>query len=173
MTSQTSGDLPKGLEQIGTGASFRNHLCVMLEKIAVLRDMNRKDLEKMTDYMQAYSATPGIRIFTEGTKSNFICFLVEGKLDVLKETGDGDVRRLAVIRPGKTVGEMSLIDELPHSASVVTATPTTLAMLTRLSFERLRDEHPRLAFDLLWSIAQMMSHRLRQTSGQLVDFLDR
>lgn len=162
---------PEGLEQIGHGTSFREGLCDMLERIQLLRELNGQEIEALADFVQAYRARPGTILFQEGQRDPYMCLVVEGKLDVLKERGEHERRRLATVRAGKTVGEMSLIDELPHSATVVTTTDTTLLLLTRLGLERLAEAHPRLAFHITWKLAQLLSHRLRQTSGILVDYL--
>ena len=48
---------------------------------------------------------------------------------------------------------------------------TTLLMLTKLNFERLAEEQPVLCIRLLRQVARLMSLRLRQTTGILLDYL--
>lgn len=163
--------LPKGLEQLGFGTSFRDSVCELLEGIPMFADLPRREIEILAQYVGAYSAKPGTQVFAEGGRSNFLCFVAAGSLEVLKEQKENHRPRLALIRAGKAVGEMAFLDKQPHSASVVASTDTTLLLLTALGFERLSEEHPRLALKLLWRLSQLLSHRLRQTSGQLVDFL--
>jgi len=163
--------MPKGLQQIGHGTSFNERLGDMLEQITLFDDFSRRELETLAGHMQAYDATPGTVVFREGDRDSFLCLVVEGKLEVIKEAEDGKQRKLATVRPGKAIGEMSIIDRQPHSATVVVRTDTVLLLFTQNNFERLSEEHPRLSFKILWKIAQTLSHRLRQTSGQLVDHL--
>ncbi len=166
-----TAELPKGLQQIGHGPSFKERLSDMLEDITMFNDFTRRELETLADYMQAYDAVPGTMVFREGHRDSFLCLVVEGKLDVIKEADGGKQRKLATIRPGKTIGEMSIIDQQPHSATVVAKTETVLLLFTQGNFERIAEEHTRLAFKVLWKMAQTLSHRLRQTSGLLVDHL--
>lgn len=163
--------LPKGLKQLGYGPSFRDQICSMLEEINLFTDFSHRELLTLASYMHAFEAVPGTVILREGNRDSYMCLVVEGKLDVIKEREEGEHRQLAVIRAGKAVGEMSLIDEQPHSATVVAKTDCTLLLFTKRSFERIADDHPRLAFDVLWKLAETLSHRLRQTSGKLVDLL--
>jgi CRP-like cAMP-binding protein len=73
--------------------------------------------------------------------------------------------------PGRAFGEMSVIDAEPRSATLVAREPGLLMVLTGESFASLSDEHPRVALNLLQRMARSLSQRLRQTSGQLADYL--
>ncbi len=164
-------DLPKGMELIGYGPSFKDRICELLESIQILNDFTRSEIELMASYVHAYEAPAKTVVIREGRRSSYMCLLAEGKLNVYKEADAQEVKRLAVIRPGKTVGEMSLIDELPPSATAVSAGDCVLLLLTRQSFERMEQEHPRLGLRLMHKLAQLISYRLRQTSGVLIDYL--
>lgn len=69
------------------------------------------------------------------------------------------------------IGEMSLIDGLPYSAPIRTIEACTLILLTRNNCTQCVQQHPALGVKLLLEIARLISLRLRQTSGQLVDAL--
>jgi CRP-like cAMP-binding protein len=164
-------DLSSKLELLGYGPSFQDELCNMLEEVQLLANSSRNDIEILAHYIHAYHAPGGTTILTEGGQDRMIWFLVKGELEVLKEKSEREKKRLAKIRPGKSIGEMSLIDEQPHSASVVTTRESTLLLLTRDNFFRMARAHPRQGMNLTWRLAQQLSHRLRQTSGQLLDYL--
>ena len=67
---------------------------------------------------------------------------------------------------------MSLLDDLPYSATATAKDLTKLVLITRHNFERLTEEHPILGVKMLKKIARLMSLRLRQTTGVLVDHLE-
>lgn len=164
-------DLPKGMELIGYGPRFKEHICELLESIQILNDFSRSEIELLAGYVHAYEAPAKTVVIREGRRSGYMCLLARGKLNVYKEADAQEVKRLAVIRPGKTVGEMSLIDDLPPSATAISAGDCTLLLLSRHSFERMEQEHPRLGLLLMHKLAQLISYRLRQTSGVLIDYL--
>jgi CRP-like cAMP-binding protein len=76
-----------------------------------------------------------------------------------------------MIGPGKTFGEMSLIDGEPRSASAIALDDSKVLVLTEENFHRLVYQYPHLGAMVLLKLAQLMSQRLRQTSDLLVDFL--
>ena len=110
-------------------------------------------------------------IVREGSTDAYLCLLVDGKVNVVKEGESGAPKELGSIGPGKTFGEMSLIDGERRSASVVAEERSTLVVLTGDGFSRLSLEVPRLGLKVLFKISKLLSQRLRQTSGALVDRL--
>ncbi|MCW8824975.1 MAG: cyclic nucleotide-binding domain-containing protein [Gammaproteobacteria bacterium] len=165
--------LLNNLELLGYGPSFNSEVCEMLEACAMFNQMERNDIELIAEHFLAYVAEPDTMLLKEGHFDPFMCLLTQGKLAVNKEKGAYDTAptRLATILPGRTIGEMSLIDGQPHSASVVTLTKSTLLVLTRDRLNALSRTYPKTANRLILKIAQLLSHRLRQTSGKLVDYL--
>ncbi|HEY5603724.1 MAG TPA: cyclic nucleotide-binding domain-containing protein [Gammaproteobacteria bacterium] len=159
------------MELIGEGDSFKHKLCEMIESAQMFNDCPRSDSKIIAGYARAYSVKKGATIFKEGGKGSFMCLVIDGRVDVYKEN-DGNAKRLTTIRPGKTMGEMALLDELPHSATTVAVEDTTLVLITKFHFDRLNEEHPALGNRILRKIAKLLSLRLRQTTGILSDYLD-
>ena len=56
------------------------------------------------------------------------------------------------LRPGQ-IGEMSLIDGAPRSATIIAETDTTCLMLTRTRFGKIVRDEPAVAFALLRTLA--------------------
>ena len=70
------------------------------------------------------------------------CYRVEdGLLKVTMVSRSGSERILAFLGPGHIVGELSIIDGLPRSASVVAVRPTSLSYLSRAAFEDFAKQH--------------------------------
>jgi CRP/FNR family transcriptional regulator, cyclic AMP receptor protein len=88
------------------------------------------------------------------------CYRVEdGLLKVTMVSRAGAERILAFLGSGALVGELSLIDGLPRSASVVAMRPAQLSFLSRAAFEEFANKHPEVYRSLLALIAA----RLRET----------
>jgi len=146
--------------------------CDLLYKTEWSDTMEYEHVSILAEYVDAYSAPPGAKIFEQGGKGLYLCLLVEGQVDVLMADSAGIEKTLATIEAGKTFGEMSLIDGESRSATAVATVDSKVVTLTRDEFRALSEEHPRLGSVLLTKIAENMSHRLRQTSGLLVEYLE-
>lgn len=161
-----------GLELLGDGERFHESLCEMIEAVPMFSDLSRAEVESLAGYLRAYEAKQGTAIFKEGAKGMFMCIVLSGRVDILKQDQEHELKKVAVVRPGKSMGEMSLLDELPYSATAVAQEDSRLLLLTRMSFVRLGEERPLLCNVVLRQIARLMSLRLRQTTGVLLDFLN-
>jgi CRP/FNR family cyclic AMP-dependent transcriptional regulator len=90
------------------------------------------------------------------------CYRVEeGLLKVTMMSRSGTERILAFLGPGAIVGELSIIDGLPRSASVVAVRDAALSFLSRAAFEVFAAKHPEVYKTLLTVIAT----RLRETDA--------
>ncbi len=159
----------KGLEPLGSGSDYHENVCTMLAQAEIFRELERPEIEFLAKFVQAWRAPPRAVLFWEGRRNAYLCVLVEGKLEVFKESEGERRRHLATIEAGMTIGEMSLIDDQPHSASVIAATEVKLLTLTKQALLGIGAQHPTLGFWLMWKIATLLSSRLRQTSGRLVE----
>lgn len=122
-------------------------------------------------YMDVYQVDRETVLFCEGDKNAYLILIVKGQIDVVKFDSERMPKRIATLGPGKTIGEMCIIDGEPRSAAAVTASETTLLILTAAHFHRLNSEFPGIGNRLVLKIAKQMSQCLRQTSGRLIDYL--
>ena len=90
------------------------------------------------------------------------CYRVEvGLLKVTMISSSGAERILQFLGPSAIVGELSTIDGLPRSATVVAVRNATLSWLSRAEFEAFAEEHP----EVYKSLVKLLAHRLRDTDA--------
>jgi CRP/FNR family transcriptional regulator, cyclic AMP receptor protein len=88
------------------------------------------------------------------------CYRVDdGLLKVTMVSRSGTERILAFFGPGAIVGELSMIDGRPRSASVVAVRNAALSFLSRAAFEAFAQKHP----EIYQSLVTILSKRLRET----------
>ena len=99
-------------------------------------------------------------LFREGDQGDTAFVIENGLLEVCREH-DGKRERIAQLGPGDMIGEMSLIDKLPRSASAFARMPTRLRVLTRQHLdEKLGDADP-----LLRLLLKMILQRYRSSTN--------
>ncbi len=156
-----------------TAASTINDRCDMLENSTWGREFTRDQIEKLARYLHVAEAEQGSEVFSEGSKDAYMGIVIRGIVRIVKEDSLNRRSAIAEVGPGKTLGEMSLIDGWPRSASAVAVENTTLLTLTKDNFDHLLADHPRLGSQILMKVANLLSHRLRMTNWMLVECLDR
>lgn len=156
---------------MGDGDSFNTKLCSMIESTQMFKELARSEVEQLARYARAYQVEKGKTIFREGQKAAFLCVIASGAVDVLKQTDAHESKKINSIRAGRSFGEMAVIDDMPHSATTKAAETVQLIMITKQKLEQMAIDHPVLGVKVLWQLAKLMSLRLRQTTGSLVDHL--
>jgi len=134
-------------------------------------DLTSGELRTVAKHMTFIEVAKNDILFYEGDKGNYMCFVVDGVLDVVKQTERQSEAVISTLSRGRSIGEMSVIDNFPRSATVRAKTPATLIVLTREAFETLLVTHTQLGIKLLKSLARLLSMNLRKASSQLADFM--
>lgn len=108
-------------------------------------------------------------LFWAGDPGEAMYIIVDGVLQVYTSSSDGREKILAILGPGDFVGEMSLLDFQPRSATAKALEPTALLVIDRVQFSQLLEENCGIAKTLL----ETLSRRLREANAQLEDFIFR
>ena len=109
----------------------------MLQGSQFFGDFPAPEIEILTQYVQAKSVVPDTVIFREGDRGVFMCLVIAGSAEIFKQDNKYGSKRIGAIGPGKTIGEMALVDGEQRSATCVCPEPSTLVMLTREQFVRI------------------------------------
>ncbi len=96
----------------------------------------------------------GTPVFVEGDSPGLMYVLTVGKARIL--VGGQEVERLHL---GDFAGEMSLVERVPHSATVEAVTDCEFAVVDEKRFDFLVTETPGFAIDIM----RVLAHRLRNT----------
>jgi CRP/FNR family transcriptional regulator, cyclic AMP receptor protein len=104
----------------------------------------------------------GELIVEHGQKSNALFILLTGRARVLTADSRGREVILAVLESGDYVGEMSLIDNEPHSATVRAEVQTDMLVLGRAEFARCLPENSSLSYAIMHGLVQRLRNADRQ-----------
>ena len=110
---------------------------------------------------QWISIPAGWPVFEAGEPAEAMWFLVTGSLAAFRPAYESS-QLLGYIRPGEPVGEMALIAREAHSASVFAMRDSELLRLSRATFERLIETHPKM----MEPLARLMLSRARAHTRQ-------
>ena len=108
----------------------------------------------------------GTYLFKEGDLGTEMYILQEGEVDVL-QVFDGNEEILAVLEKGDFLGEMSILEDLPRTASARARTDCTVICINGTTFDQMLRTKPEIAVRIM----RKLSRRLRQTDQMLRDAL--
>jgi len=145
----------------------------MLDNSIWGNDLTWNAIEYIAKYFDVYDLDSKMTILNEGSKiTPYMGLIIKGKVHIVKTDASGENKDLANIGQGRTFGEMSIIDGLLSSATVITSTNVTLMVLDKDSFHRLIEDNPNIGNKFLFMLLKLMSSRIRETSGKLVEYVD-
>jgi len=127
--------------------------------VRLLSELHADLPTKLFDNAKRVRLAAGMILFRAGTSGDG-CYRVEdGLLKVTMVGSSGAERILAFLGRGAIVGELSIIDGLPRSATVAAVRDTAVSFLGSAEFEAFADKHP----EVYKSLIRVLAERLRGT----------
>jgi CRP-like cAMP-binding protein len=122
-------------------------------------ELDEVEAAVLSGLMSSRELADGDYLIKEGSVDNSLHVLLEGKLEVVKHTGAGDISSLAILREGDLAGELSFIDGHEHTVGLRALTHSQILSLAREDFEAVVDQNPQLVYKVMRAIARS-THRI-------------
>jgi CRP-like cAMP-binding protein len=120
-----------------------------LRGVPLFSGMTDRALAAVAELGEVVTFEAGDRVVTEGEPGDAFYVLLEGTAAVV--VGG---RAVASLGPGDTLGEISLVDGRPRSATVTSETRVRAIVIRRSGFERLMDDFPPVRLGVLMSLTE-------------------
>ncbi len=101
-------------------------------------------------------------LFAEGDEGSCMYVITKGRIRITKNIG-GQPRMLTELGAGEFVGEMSILNHEPRSATGTAVESTTILPYTAEDFEELIATRPSIAVRII----RRLAHRLKETNDKL------
>lgn len=134
-----------------------------LMEIPMFFSMDLDDLKMLREICSVKTTNAGQTIFREGDDGDSLIIILEGEVEVLKNSENGQIL-LAKLGHGEVVGDMALLDGETRSATVRTLTDCKLIRIARADFDFLLQVRP----SLNRAIMKTLTGRLRDLQAKVV-----
>jgi CRP/FNR family transcriptional regulator/CRP/FNR family cyclic AMP-dependent transcriptional regulator len=143
--------------------SRREQRVSWLRRVPLFADLSTAQLEGVAPFVDEVETEAGHVLMEQGEFGQELLIIVDGTAEV---TRDG--RHMRDVGPGDVIGEISLLDGRPRTATVVTREPTTVLSISKRAFDTVLDRVPGLPHELLRALAA----RLRDATDATDDTND-
>jgi RimJ/RimL family protein N-acetyltransferase len=131
-------------------------------KSDIFQGLSEGELSQLAQICKMVSYPEGKTICSEGECGSEIFVLAEGQASVrAKKTGDRK-SKIGIIRQGEIFGEMSIIEDLPRVADLVTDIDSKLVVIDRFELENLMNKNNHLGKIVMKNVAKGLSRKLRR-----------
>ncbi|WP_336083699.1 cyclic nucleotide-binding domain-containing protein [Thalassospira sp. CH_XMU1448-2] len=147
---------------------------ISLDEIAkILPDVRPETLKALHAVMRRYRAPAGTTLIREGDLTNSFYYIRKGHVVVYREAHDGlEERLLGDLRDGLVLGEISLLDGKPRSASARVVEASELIEFSPADILELPNGEDVLA-DLRGSLAVAVTGRMRDQNDKYIAAMER
>ena len=121
----------------------------------------------LSQYLSRHEMRAGELLIRQGESDRAMYLLEQGSLQVYATRAPPGTR-IAILRPGSAVGELSLFVDGARGANVETMTPCVVWVLRGPRVEELAQRVPALALEVLRAAGAVMAVRMRASmTGQM------
>lgn len=135
----------------------------LIRRVSLFSTLSPAQAEALAEAVSKKRFKRGEVLVEQGKKCNALYIILAGRTRVLMTDNKGREVILATLSSGDYVGEMSLIDHEPHSATVVADQQVDVLVLGRDSFMRCLNENMEMAHAVMRGLVQ----RLRKASQNI------
>ncbi|CAL7962777.1 alpha-amylase [Gammaproteobacteria bacterium] len=135
----------------------------------IFKDFTQTELDYLLKIAKTVTFEKGSVIIHEGDLGQEIYVILDGQVDVTKESGipGGEVIDLVTLGPGSVLGEIAVVTDRPRSATVTTAKTTTVLLLNIATIKQ--DTNAKSIYEkLLQNLTVELSKKLIYVGSKLI-----
>ncbi len=106
-------------------------------------------------------------LFVEGMTGEILYVIKKGTVQILKKVEANKEVVLATLKDGEFLGEMSLIDNRPRTATARVGEEAVLLVMTKKAFNTMMEKHPEIALKVLLTFLKIANERLRKANESI------
>lgn len=133
-----------------------------LPKFSWIGHLKDDDRDLLSSYGEFFPGHPGNVIIEEGAMQTEVVVVISGKLEVRAKQDEGSETVLAQVGPGETLGEISLFQPGPATATVTAVEFSQLWRIADSDLMNFMQENPGAGNVLLRTLASILAQRVRQ-----------
>ena len=141
-----------------------------LSKSLLGKELGHEQLGILSGYMHPLAVAQGDLLIREGDLDHRLFVVSAGKFEAVRPRGRTPVSYVQ-IGAGEIVGEVGFLDGLARTANVRATAPSDVYALPRVEFERLCDQHPKIACAVLRALLRSVHRVVSRLTDDNVDLV--
>ena len=131
-----------------------------LQKVRLFSGCNKRDLQHVAKAGDVITMTEGTMVVDQGQMGREAFVILSGSVSVRRGG-----RKITTLGAGDVVGELSLLDHGPRTATAVCEADCTLFVLDQRHFRKVLEDQPQIMLKLLGTLAGHIRNLDRQYFG--------
>lgn len=131
----------------------------VLAQVPLFSDLTKHELQVLASNCREHEYPAGATLLRQGETGIGLFILTSGKVHVTQQAPDGTSRDLGYFDRGAVLGEMSLLDDLPRTATATAVEPTKALAIPVWDFRAALRSNPDIAIKLLAILSRRLRHQ--------------
>lgn len=153
----------RGAERMMTVSNLKDEV-ELLRRIPLFAHIDAGKLKLLAFSSERLTFEPGQNLFKQGDTGDAAYVIINGGADVLVNTADGDVP-VAKVGRNDFVGEISILCDVPRTATVRANSQLETLKISKEHFLRLLADFPEMAIEVM----RVLADRLGRTTAELTE----
>jgi CRP-like cAMP-binding protein len=146
-------------------------LLLLIKDIPLFKGLHPDQIQALLSISKREFFAKDDVVIKEGSKEHALFVVTKGKVRITLGNDSEESMELIDLGVGETLGEVSLLIDAPHSATVTALEPTEVITFTRKSLAALMAGYPELAANVWHRLAQSLSGRLRHSNERYLSHI--
>jgi len=146
-------------------------LLLLIRDLPLFKGLKKDQIQTLLSICKREFFAKDEFVITEGSKEHALFVITKGKVRITLGNDSDESMELIDLGVGETLGEVSLLIDAPHSATVTALEPTEVITFTRKSLTALMADYPELAAEVWHRLAQSLSDRLRHSNERYLSHI--
>lgn len=135
----------------------------------LVRGLSEDEIKAITSMAEQKTFVGGQTLMRQFERSTDLMIVVDGNARIVTTSGEP----ITDLQPGSVVGEISLLDDAPRSATVVSVRSTTVAIIPSEKLRALMAEQPNIELVILRNLTKVLCAHVRMANVQLEGLMNR
>lgn len=128
----------------------------LLSQVPFFSELDENALQLVLSKSRTLKFKKGVIVMSEGETGESLYLINSGRIKIFVSDEEGNEMTLFIEGPGSYIGEISLLDDAPRTASAVTIEKTEVISISKKAFIELITENPDIAFNIINALTQKL-----------------
>jgi diguanylate cyclase (GGDEF)-like protein len=142
-----------------------------VQSIEIFSDLSEEEFDIVRSVMKDHEYKEGEVLFFQNDDGNELFIVEKGCIAIEVHLPDGKKLEISEIHAGNFLGEMSIFENAPRSATCTAKEPSYLLSLHKDDFFGLMQVHPSVAAKMMYRMLNITASRLKNTDNFLSDMV--
>lgn len=142
-----------------------------LQEVDIFSSLSQEELRSIAAVLTPHQHEEGEVLFHQGDQGTEMFIVKEGRIAIEVATAGGELMEIATLEAGDFLGEMSIFEDAPRSATCRAKCQSFLYGLSMEEFSRLMSDRPAVSIKVMNRMLRIVAARLQRSSAFLSEMV--